>query len=177
MQCLEYFGYVTLLPSSLALKLHKKEGKSCTWSCNFPTAKTILERLVKIYRSVFLILRYFFFFPKICSYYRVSPQHIYVHNLSLWDILRKTCRQPINPCKHLQCMFVRVDMVGTNRNKVLKQWRHMPMGQFCADIFLMRITSTYFWASEVFKNLRFKSQLFSSSQQKKYPKLKIWANF
>jgi hypothetical protein len=54
----------------------------------------------------------------------------------------------------------RVDMVGTNHDKVLTQWRHMPMGQFCANIFLIRITSTYFWASEVFKNRSSKSWLF-----------------
>ena len=51
--------------------------------------------------------------------------------------------------------FARVDMVGTNYDKVLTQWRHMPMGQFRGNIFLMQITSTYFWASEVFKNRRF----------------------
>ena len=56
----------------------------------------------------------------------------------------------------------RVDMVGTNHNKVLTQRRHMPMGQFRANIFLIQTTSTYFWASEVFKK-SFKSQLFSSS--------------
>jgi hypothetical protein len=32
---------------------------------------------------------------------------------------------------------------------------YMPMGQFRANIFLILITSTYFWASEVFKNQRF----------------------
>ena len=73
-------------------------------------------------------------------------------------------------------LHVRVDMVGTNHNKVLTLWRHMPMGQFCANIFLIQLTSTYFWASEVFKNQSFKSQLFSSSQ-KKYLKLKSWLNF
>ena len=40
-------------------------------------------------------------------------------------------------------------MVGTNRHKVLTLRRHMPMGQFRANIFLIRLTSTYFWASEV----------------------------
>jgi hypothetical protein len=35
-------------------------------------------------------------------------------------------------------------------------------------IFLIQITSNYLWASEVFKNQRFKNHLFSS----KYPKLK-----
>ena len=63
-------------------------------------------------------------------------------------------------------MWVRVDMVGTNHDEVLTLWRHMPMGQFCANIFLIRLTSTYFWASEVFKNQSFKSQLFSSSLKK-----------
>ena len=58
--------------------------------------------------------------------------------------------------------FIRVDMVVTNHNKVLTQWRHMPMGQFRANIFLIRITSTYFWASEVFKNQRFQSWQFCS---------------
>ena len=72
------------------------------------------------------------------------------------------------------CRYVRVDMVGTNHDKVLTQWRHMPMGQFHANIFLIRITSTYFWASEVFKNQSFKSQLFSSSL-KKIPQIEITA--
>ena len=57
----------------------------------------------------------------------------------------------------------RVDMVGTNRDKVLTLWRHMLMGKFCANIFLIRLTSTYFWASEVFKNQSFKSRLISPS--------------
>ena len=44
---------------------------------------------------------------------------------------------------------VRLDMVGTNHDKVLILCRHMPMGQFRANIFLIRLTSTYFRASEV----------------------------
>ena len=52
-------------------------------------------------------------------------------------------------------LSIRVDMVGTNRDEVLTLWRHMPMGQFCANIFLIQLTSTYFWASEVFKNQSF----------------------
>ena len=57
-------------------------------------------------------------------------------------------------CNHLCAILLgqplsRVDMVGTIHNKVLTQWRHMPMGQFHANIFLIRVTSTYFWASEV----------------------------
>ena len=66
-------------------------------------------------------------------------------------------------------MYIRVDMVGTNHDKVLTQWRHMPMCQFRANIFLIRITSNYFWASEVFKNQSFKSQIFSSSPKKNTP--------
>ena len=37
------------------------------------------------------------------------------------------------------------------------------MGQFRSNIFLIQLTSTYFWASEFFKN---QSQLFSFSQKK-----------
>ena len=71
-------------------------------------------------------------------------------------------------CRFLSLLKVatRVDMVGTNHDKVLTLWRHMPMGQFRANIFLIRLTSTYFWASEVFKNQSFKSQLFSSPLKK-----------
>ena len=60
----------------------------------------------------------------------------------------------------------RVDMVGMNHDKVLTLGRHMPMCQFHANIFLIRLTSTYFWASEVFKNQSFQSHLFSSSPKK-----------
>ena len=45
--------------------------------------------------------------------------------------------------------WTRVDMVRTNHDKALTLWRHMPMGQLRANIFLMWLTSTYFWASEV----------------------------
>ena len=55
---------------------------------------------------------------------------------------------------------IRVEMVGTNHVKVLTQCRHMPMGQFRANIFLIKVTSTYFWTSEVFKNQSSKSWLF-----------------
>ena len=37
------------------------------------------------------------------------------------------------------------------------------MGEFRANIFLIRITSTYFWASEDFKNQRFESWQFCSA--------------
>ena len=57
-------------------------------------------------------------------------------------------------------------MLGTIHVNLLIQWRHIPMGQFHANIFLIQTTSNYLWASEVFKNQSFKSQLFSSSQKK-----------
>ena len=59
--------------------------------------------------------------------------------------------------------YSRVDMVGTIHDDLLTQLRHIPMGQFRANIFLIQTTSNYLWASEVFKNQSFKSQLFSSS--------------
>ena len=50
------------------------------------------------------------------------------------------------------------------------------MGKFCTNIFLIRLTSTYFWASEVFKNQSFKVNYFYLLG-KKYLKLKLWLNF
>ena len=44
----------------------------------------------------------------------------------------------------LTIIHTRVDMVGTNHNKLLTLWRHMPMGQFRANIFwynLLPLTS------------------------------------
>ena len=52
-------------------------------------------------------------------------------------------------------IVAQVDMVGTNHNEVLTLLRHMSMCQFCANIFLIQLTSTYFLASEVFKNQSF----------------------
>ena len=60
----------------------------------------------------------------------------------------------------VQWIFSKVDMVVAIQDHLLTQWRHMPMGKFRANIFLIRITSTYFWASEVFKNRSSKSWLF-----------------
>ena len=65
----------------------------------------------------------------------------------------------------------RVDMVGTNPDKVLTLGRHMLMGKFRTNIFLIRLTSTYFWASAVFKNQSFKLIIFIFTP-KKYLKLK-----
>ena len=76
-------------------------------------------------------------------------------------------------CNLLSCPYkvkdknTRVDMVETNHNELLTQCRHIPMGQFGANIFLIRTTSNYLWTSEVFKNQSFKSQLFSSSHSPK----------
>ena len=73
--------------------------------------------------------------------------------------------------------FNRVANVVADHNDLLTQWRPIKMSKFRANTFLFRTTSNYFWASEVFKNQRFKSHLFSFSQYKKYPKLKTWVNF
>ena len=43
--------------------------------------------------------------------------------------------------------------------------------------FFKAITSNYLWALEVFKNLSFISQIFSSSQKNNSLKLKPWVNF
>ena len=71
----------------------------------------------------------------------------------------------------------RVDMVVTIHDDLLTQCRHIPMGQFRTNIFLIPPTSNYLWASEVFKNQSLKNQLFSSSLKKNYLKLKSWLNF
>ena len=46
------------------------------------------------------------------------------------------------------------------------------MSKFRANIFLIQTTSNYFWASEVLKKQRFKSHLFSFSQNNKFPNWK-----
>ena len=74
------------------------------------------------------------------------------------------CTYRVKDVSLLQRTEVRVDMVGTKHNEVLTQWRHMPMNKFRANIFLIWITSTYFWALEVFKNRRSKSWLFWLSE-------------
>ena len=50
------------------------------------------------------------------------------------------------------------------------------MGQFCANIILIRTSSNFIWVSVFVKNHSFKSQVFSSSQKVKL-KLKAWLNF
>ena len=58
---------------------------------------------------------------------------------------------------------IRVANVVADHDDLLKQFRPIKMNKFCANIFLIRTTSNYFWASEVSKNQVFKSQFFSSS--------------
>ena len=72
---------------------------------------------------------------------------------------------------------VRVANVVEIHDDLLTKWRPISMSKFRVNIFLIRTTSNYFWASEVFKNQRFKRHLFSFSQYKKYSKLKTWVNF
>ena len=78
--------------------------------------------------------------------------------------------------KYVCVFFTRVANVVADHDSLLTQWRPIKMSKFCANIFLIRTTSNYFWASEVSKNQVFKSQFFSSSQYKNYPKLKTWVN-
>ena len=78
---------------------------------------------------------------------------------------------------HFHYICTRVAIVVADHDDLLTQQRHIEMSKFHANIFLLRTTSNYFWALEVFKNQRFKSHLFPFSQYKKYPKLKTWVNF
>ena len=64
-------------------------------------------------------------------------------------------------------LLVRVDMVVTIHDNLLTQQRHIPMGQFRANIFLIPTTSNYLWASKVFKNQSSKSQLFRWNSRSK----------
>ena len=85
-------------------------------------------------------------------------------------------------------LLIRVSMVVTIHNNVLTQWHPLrytyqcigtiAMGQFGANIFWYKVqtTSYYLWGSKVFKNLNFKSQIFSSSQRKQCSKLILWVN-
>ena len=58
-------------------------------------------------------------------------------------------------------LSIRVANVVADHNSLLTQWRPIKMSKFRANNFLKRTTSNYFWASEVFKNQRFKSHFFS----------------
>ena len=61
---------------------------------------------------------------------------------------QKKAKLPKLPKNTNSNTVARVDTVGTNHDEVLTLLRHMSMCQFCANIFLIRHTSTYFWASE-----------------------------
>ena len=80
-----------------------------------------------------------------------------IHHSSYWNTI----------C-HLKGIYwalnIRVANVVADHNSLLRQWRPIKMSKFRAKIFLIRTTSNYFWASEVLKNQRFKSHLFSFSQ-------------
>ena len=58
----------------------------------------------------------------------------------------------------------RVANVVTVHDDLLTQWRPISMSKFDANIFLIRTTSNYFWASEVFKNQSFKVTYFPSKE-------------
>ena len=68
----------------------------------------------------------------------------------------------------IRSVAVRVDMVEMIHDNLLTQWRHILMGQFRTNIFLIPITYNCLWASEVFKNHSLKSQLLSSVLSTKY---------
>ena len=65
-------------------------------------------------------------------------------------------------------IYTRVDMVETIHDDLLTQWRHIPMGQFCPNIFLIWTTyvhtSNYLWASESFQKSEFLKLIISFLQ-------------
>ena len=101
-----------------------------------------------IYKCIWFIL--ILVMNGVAIYFFVKNTDAYINGGLQYEIETSTASLKVRP----YCIF-RVDMVGTNHNKVLTQWRHMPMGKCRAKFFLIRITSTYFWASEVFKNQYF----------------------
>ena len=48
-------------------------------------------------------------------------------------------------------LYTRVAKVVTVHNDLLTHWRPIKMSKFCANIFLKRTTSNYFWASAFLK--------------------------
>ena len=82
----------------------------------------------------------------------------------------KKCHEPILMVTFFirECLFnfstlvatIRVAKVVAIHNDLLTQWRPIKMSKFHANIFLIRTTSNYFWASEVSKNQVFKSHFF-----------------
>ena len=86
--------------------------------------------------------------------------------LKIQQILRNTILMQM---KHVSdnCLvriWTRVANVVADHDDLLIQQRPIKMSKFGANIFLIQTTSNYFWFSEVFKNQRFKSHLFSFSQ-------------
>ena len=55
----------------------------------------------------------------------------------------------------LESINIRVAKVETVHDDLLTQRRPIKMSKFCANIFLIRTTSNYLWASEVSKNQSF----------------------
>jgi hypothetical protein len=66
----------------------------------------------------------------------------------------------------------RVDMVGTNHDELLTQWRHYPMGKFSANIFLIKTTS----GPQKISKIRVLLVNYFHLSRKKYLKLKSWLN-
>ena len=66
-------------------------------------------------------------------------------------------------------ILILVDMVVMIREDLLTQWRHIPMGQFHTNIFLIPFTSNYLCASEVFKNQILKVNYFHLPTEKIIP--------
>ena len=94
-----------------------------------------------------------------------------VHNGGARKTLRTHIALPVHWCLVVE---FRVGNVVADHNDLLTQWRPIWMSKFCANIFLIRTTSNYLWASEVSKNQVFKSQFFSSSHASNQWIMKIW---
>ena len=80
---------------------------------------------------------------------------------------------------HTTGIQLRVDTVVAIHSDLLTQSRNIPMGQFCANIFLVSIK--YFelhnYGSDKFSKIRVKSQLFSSAKKTKLPQMEIMSYF
>ena len=143
----------SLLKQFFVQKRHIKVCCGLIWRQIFVVSKNDCHSMkgYQIYVQNHLSLK-FYNLPRYMNFSRISNYEIFVLCVTKFEFegFQKT-----GFWTYMGYTFIRVDMVGTNHNKVLTQWRHMPMGQFWANIFLIRITSTYFWASEVFKNQRF----------------------
>ena len=103
---------------------------------------------------------------------------IYFNSPKMQENSKKNVKSLQELVNTLQKLFmatkVRVNMVGTIHDDLLTQWRHIPMGQFRANISLIRTTSNYLWASEVSKNQGFEIQLFLFSHASNQCIIKLW---